>query len=634
MRIQILGPISAWRDHEPLNLGPAAQRAMLGLLTIVSGQPVSHAEILAAVWPDRLPPPTARNVIQTHVKHLRSILEPDRRRRAPSKILRQVGDGYALHVPASAVDVARFRHQVTSATGLAHRGEINGAADLLGQALALWNGSPLADIPALNAHPKVVALAAERQAALDRYGDMMIAAGRAGEALPVLEEAAAAQPLDESAQARLIRAYHAAGRRSRAFSRYHQVRRLLTEELGVGPGPQLATAHTALLHDEAPPAAPAEPGPATVPAASTEATGDIFVVPAQLPADIPDFTGRGAELHHLDRLLAERPARPGPTSAGAAGPALVTVSGTAGVGKTALAVRWAHRVRNWFPDGQLYVDLRGHDADPPVTARQALTGFLRGLGVTGADLPPSTEERAAAYRSRMDGRRMLVVLDNAVSAEQIRPLLPGSPSCFVLVTSRDSLAALVARHGARRIELDVLPQDDAVLLIRRLTDPRLTAEPGATAALATQCARLPLALRLAAEMTDSRPGVPLAELVQELADQRHRLDLLDAGGDRRTGVRAVLSWSYRRLPADAARAFRLLGRHCDPDVEPQAAAGILGTTVTEAWRLLDLLARAHLVQRGPGCRYGMHTLLRAYAGHLLETEHAHTERPAMIGLSG
>lgn len=144
MRIQILGPISAWRDHEPLNLGPAAQRAMLGLLTIVSGQPVSHTEILAAVWPDRLPPPTARNVIQTHVKHLRSILEPDRRRRAPSKILRQVGDGYALHVPASAVDVARFRHQVTAATGLAHRGEINGAADLLGQSLALWNGSPLA----------------------------------------------------------------------------------------------------------------------------------------------------------------------------------------------------------------------------------------------------------------------------------------------------------------------------------------------------------------------------------------------------------------------------------------------------------------------------------------------------------
>lgn len=209
---------------------------------------------------------------------------------------------------------------------------------------------------------------------------------------------------------------------------------MLTEELGVGPGPQLATAHTALLHDEAPPAAPAEPGPATVPAAPTEATGDVFVVPAQLPADIPDFTGRGAELHHLDRLLAERPTRPEPTSAGAAPAALVTVSGTAGVGKTALAVRWAHRVRRWFPDGQLYVDLRGHDADPPVAARQALAGFLRGLGVTGADLPPGTEERATAYRSRLDGRRMLVVLDNAVSAEQIRPLLPGAPSCFVLVT--------------------------------------------------------------------------------------------------------------------------------------------------------------------------------------------------------
>ncbi|WFE28684.1 BTAD domain-containing putative transcriptional regulator [Solwaraspora sp. WMMD791] len=622
MRIQILGQVRAWRDGEQLDLGPTAQRAVLGLLALACGQPVRTAEISAVVWPDRSPPPSARNVIQTHIKHLRRRLEPDRPPRAPSQVLRQVGDGYALQLPNSAVDALRFRDLLTAATGRQRAGDLRRAADELEEALALWQGPPMADIPDLTAHPRVVTLVEERHAALARYGEIMIASGRAAEAVPALEEAATAQPLDEAAQARLIRAYQAAGQRARAFHTYHQVRHRLTDELGVDPGPELSAAHTTLLHDEDPVTAGAGPAPTGAQRTDQRDTRTAPAAPAQLPADIPDFTGRGTELARLDNLLdATEPG--GDTVPGVT---LVATSGTAGVGKTALAIRWAHRVRHRFPDGQLYVDLQGYDAGQPVSPGHALAGFLRALGVSGPDLPLDLDERAACYRSLVDGRRLLVVLDNAASAEQVRPLLPGSPSCFVLVTSRDSLAGLVARHGARRIDLDPLPLDEAVALIHRLIGARVTAEHTAAAVLAAQCARLPLALRVAAEMAATRPGAQLVELVRELADQHRRLDLLDAGGDLRTGVRAVFSWSYLHLPTDAARAFRLLGLHPGPGLEPYAAAAVIGTTVADARRLLDLLARAHLLERGPQHRYGMHDLLRAYAVDLAEAQDAPVDR--------
>ncbi|ROO59823.1 DNA-binding SARP family transcriptional activator [Micromonospora sp. Llam0] len=625
MRIRVLGQVCAWRDGEQLDLGPTAQRAILGLLAIAAGQPVRAAEISDAVWADRQPPPTARNVIQTHIKHLRRRLEPDRPPRAPSTVLPQVGDGYALRLPASEVDAGVFRHRLAAAAGLQRNGELSRAADELEQALGLWLGPPMADIPTLAEHPRVVALLEERHTALARYGDIMITAGRAAEAVPALEEAAAAQPLDEAAQARLIRAYHAAGHRARAFHTYHRVRRHLTDELGVDPGPELTAAHTALLHDDeltaAPDARPSggEPGraaPEPVPAPA----------PAQLPADIPDFTGRVTELAELDQLLDDAQGRTDDDVDRSSGVTVAAVSGTAGVGKTALAVRWAHRVRHRFPDGQLYVDLQGYDAEQPVSPGQALAGFLRALGVAGPDLPLDLDERAACYRSLTDGQRMLVVLDNAASAEQVRPLLPGSPSCLVLVTSRDSLAGLVARHGARRVGLDPLPLAEAVALIHRLIGARATVEHTAAAVLAAHCARLPLALRVAAELAATRPTAPLVELVRELADQHRRLDLLDAGGDRRTGVRAVFSWSYLHLPADAARAFRLLGLHPGSDLEPYAAAAITATSVPDARRLLELLARAHLIERGPGHRYGMHDLLRAYAVDLAGQQESPVDR--------
>ncbi len=320
------------------------------------------------------------------------------------------------------------------------------------------------------------------------------------------------------------------------------------------------------------------------------------------------FTGRAGELAELDALL------PGATEPGGTPHAVViaAISGTAGAGKTALAVHWAHRVAGQFPDGQLYVNLRGFDPEQPVTAGEALAGFLAALGA-GAAIPPGEAARAARYRSLLAGRRLLIVLDNAAAAEHVRPLLPGSASAMVLVTSRTALPGLVARDGAHRLDLDLLPAEDAVALLRTLVGERVDADPATALALAGLCARLPLALRVAAELAVARPGMPLDALAAELAGERDRLELLDAGGDSRSAVASVLSWSYRHLPDDAARMFRLLGLYPGQDWDAHAAAALGGTTVTQAGQFLGVLARGHLIQpAGPG-RHGMHDLLRAYA---------------------
>jgi tetratricopeptide (TPR) repeat protein len=304
---------------------------------------------------------------------------------------------------------------------------------------------------------------------------------------------------------------------------------------------------------------------------------------------------------------------------------ITAIGGTGGVGKTALAVHWAHQVARRFPDGQLYVNLRGYDPDQPMTATDALAGFLRALGLPGQHIPAEEAERAARYRSLLAGKRMLVLLDNASEVEQVRPLLPGSPTCTVVVTSRDALAGLVGRDGATRLDLDLLLLlllllllEDAVGLLRALIGARVDAGPGATAALAAQCCRLPLALRVAAELAVTRPDVSLAGLVGELADLQRRLDLLDAGGDPRTAVRAVFSWSYQHLDADAARTFRLLGLHPGTDYDLYAAVALTSTTLGHARQVLDALTRAHLIQPATPGRYGMHDLLRAYARELAD----------------
>ncbi len=326
-------------------------------------------------------------------------------------------------------------------------------------------------------------------------------------------------------------------------------------------------------------------------------------VPRQLPPAVAGFTGRNVELTALTGLLGRR---------GERSPALVisAIAGTAGVGKTALAVQWAHRIAQRFPDGQLYVNLRGYDPREPVPATDALAGFLRALGVPGQQIPDEPDERARLYRSRLAGRRVLVLLDNARDGEQVRPLLPGDPGCVAVVTSRDALAGLVAADGARRLDLDVLLPADAVGLLRALIGRPADEDPAATTELAGLCARLPLALRIAAELAAARPATPLRDLVAELA--AGRLDALNAG-EELADVRAVFSWSLRQLSRDVARAFALLGLHPGADLDVYAAAALTGTTPARARLALSRLHRTGLIQASGRGRYRMHDLLRAYA---------------------
>lgn len=451
--------------------------------------------------------------------------------------------------------------------------------------------------------------------------DAGLARGLHSELVGELTQLARDHPWRERFHAQLMLALYRCGQQAEALRWFEQTRHRLSSELGTHPGADLRALHEQILR--------AEPSLAVAPRPASRAAAPV---PHELPADVRAFTGRTAELGELDRLLAAPTAGIGASpetvqaNAVAGGDGRVTaavisaVSGTPGVGKTALAVHWAHRTADRFPDGQLYVNLRGYDPDEPVTAGEALAGFLRALGVPGQDIPPDPGQCAAKYRSLLAERRMLVVLDNASEAEQVRPLLPGTPGCAVLVTSRDSLAGLVARDGAARLDLDLLPLEDAVGLLRELIGARADAELGATAELAQRCSRLPLALRVAAEFAAARRTVALKDLVAELANQQRQLDLLDADGDRRAAVRTVFSWSYDRLDTATARVFRLAGLHPGPDFDRYATAAMAGVTANLAERLLERLAQAHLIQRSGLGRYLMHDLLRAYTLELVAAE--------------
>lgn len=348
--------------------------------------------------------------------------------------------------------------------------------------------------------------------------------------------------------------------------------------------------------------------------------------PRQLPMDVYGFTGRAADLAALDALAFA------PSEGDGRAAAISVVSGTAGVGKTALAVHWAHRAARRFPDGQLYLDLRGYGPEPPVEPAEALARLLRGLGESEPRLPAETADRAALYRTLLAGRRTLVVLDNAADAEQIRPLLPGASSCFVVVTSRDDLPGLVAREGARRIGLTALPMHEATALLRTLigTQPQEQertpgsaelaelAELAGLTELAERCARLPLALRIAAESASAGPGHGPARLLSGLRDEQRRLDLLDAAGDPRTALRSVFSWSFRQLSAPVARAFALLGLHPSREFDAFALAALTDLDVAGAEDLMTQLTRAHLVEAAAGDGFALHDLLRAYAAERAE----------------
>ncbi|MGD0062689.1 MAG: BTAD domain-containing putative transcriptional regulator, partial [Streptosporangiaceae bacterium] len=622
--VRLLGPVRAWRGEAELALGAPRRRAVLALLAMRANRAVSRDELIDGIWGED-PPASSVNALHGYVAGLRTALEPHRARRAPGRMLLPSGPGYLLRLEAGQLDAEVFGQHLAAAQELRAGGDLAGAARSLDAGLRLWQSAPLSGIAGPWAEIERIRLGEQRLTAIEERGDVMLALGRHAEAAAQLAGLVREHPLREQFRGQLMLALYRCGRQAEALAAFADSRRVLVKELGIEPGAELRRLHERILAADVtldPPAAPS----ARVASASWEQERPV---PAQLPGDIAAFTGRARELAALHRLLA---AEDGEQASGGRARAMVisALSGTAGVGKTALAVHWARRVADEFPDGQLYVNLRGYDPGQPMPPADALARFLRALGWAGQDIPLDVEERAAAYRTLLHGRRVLVVLDNAATVEQVRPLLPGSPSCLVVVTSRDSLAGLVAGHGAQRIELDSLPLTDAAALLRALIGERAEAEPDAVATLAAQCARLPLALRVAAELAAASPGISIGHLTGELADEQRRLDLLDAGGDARTSVRGVFSWSYRHLPADAARAFRLAGLHPGPDLDAHAVAALTAVPLDQARDVLARLARAHLVQSARPGRYAMHDLLRSYASQLAAAEDGADDRQAAM----
>jgi DNA-binding SARP family transcriptional activator/Tfp pilus assembly protein PilF len=595
---RVLGDVAMLVNGDGVELGHARQRCVLAVLLVEANRVVTVEQLLDRVWGDR-PPQRSRTTLSSYLSRLRRALAA-----AGGEVgLTRRPGGYLLTVDPVAVDLHRFRQLVGEA---AVAGDGERALAALEQALGLWRGDAFGSLETPWLDEIRVGLAAERLAAeLDR-NDLALDRGGHAALLGELSSRAGAYPFHERLVGQLMLALYRCGRPADALRGYEQLRQRLAAELGTDPSPPLQTLHKRILR--------ADPGltvaqPARAPSRST--------VPRQLPPLPSSFAGRQPELDILDGLLA--------TDGGSAPTTVVisAVSGTAGVGKTALAAYWAHRVADRFPDGQLYADLRGFDPGGSVMdPAEAVRGFLVALGVPPQRLPAELDAQVALYRSRLAGRRMLVVLDNARDSAQVRPLVAGSPGCLVLVTSRSQLTGLVAGTGAHPLALDLLTTDEAwELLTGRLGPERTKEEPDAVDEIIARSARLPLALTIVAARAATHAGFPLAALAAELRHARTALDVL-AGADPAVDVRAVFSWSYRSLREPAARLFRLLSLHPGPDLTAGAAASLAGVPLAAARSQLVELAGASLVtERAPG-RYGLHDLLRAYA-----TELAHTREP-------
>jgi DNA-binding SARP family transcriptional activator/Tfp pilus assembly protein PilF len=631
----LLGPLVVRRDGVDVPVPAGKPRAVLAALLLGAGDLVTVNQLAEVLWGGH-PPPSARVSVQNHVKRLRQALGDAGRAR-----IRTQPGGYVMDVAAGELDVSRFQASLAEARVAARDRSWEQASAQASAAMLLWRGEPLAGVDSeLLARQAVPYLAEIRLQAWETRLEAEVELGHYGDAIAELRRLIAEYPLSEHPHALLMMTLHRCGRHAEALAVYQATRRILIDQLGAEPGPELRQAHQRVLDGDQGAAAAPDPragfigaagptlpgdapaGAAAAPKGGLARTGAEPVVPRQLPGPVRQFVGRDSELAALTALLDRAGTTPHAVLISAIG-------GMAGVGKTALAVRWAHQIAERFPDGQLYVNLRGYDLDEPLPAADVLAGFLRDLGVPGPDIPAGCSERAARFRSLLAGRRMLVVLDNAAQAEQVRPFLAGSPGCVTLVTSRKALAGLVARDGAVRLDLDLLPRAGAVELLRALIGARVDADPAAADALAARCARLPLALRVAAELAAARPVVSLAELAGELADQQ-RLDMLDAGEDPRAGIRAVFSWSCKYLDADAARLFRLVSLHPGLGFGVQATAALAATTAVHARRLLDGLARAHLVQAAAPGRYALHDLLRAYARELASIHDGEGEQRAAL----
>ena len=625
MEFRLLGPVQVAVSGQAVEVGPPQRRAVLAALAVDAGRPVAVETVIDRVWDDRLPE-RVRRALHAHVTRLRRLLEStgsgeDR----PVQLVRRAG-GYLLDVDPDQVDLHRFHR-------LLDRAREPGRTDtdrvlLLREAVGLWHGEPLAGLSGTWISRTRQSWCQQRVEALRAWACAELTVANPTAVLGPLTDLVGEHPLHEPLVAVLMRALYAAGRTIDALELYTLTRRRLVEDLGTEPGHELRAVQQAILrgdlgehHLPPPSGSPSSNASNAVANRPTPPTR-----PAQLPADVRGFTGRRAEIDRLDAIL---PA----VEEQATEVVISALAGTAGVGKTALAVHWAHRVRDRFPDGQLYVNLRGFDPGGHIMEpTDAVRRFLEALGLQPNHVPADLDARAALYRSRIAGRRMLVVLDNARNSAQVRPLLPGTPGCLVLVTSRNQLTGLVASDGAYPVALDLLSRQEArELLAARLGAGRVAAEPDAVAEITTHCAGLPLALTIVAARAATRPGAALRTLAGELRDNHDRLAALSTD-DPATDVRAVFSWSYQSLTPDAARLFRLLGLRPGPDTSIPAAASLAGVSAERVRPLLAELALAHLVVEHTVGRYTSHDLLRAYAADLAhhtdldEQRHAATRR--------
>ena len=632
MDFGLLGPLSVRDGARPVVVSAPRQRVLLAALLLSAGRVVSVDALAEMLWGNELPA-GARGALHSAVQRLRSTLGP-----SGSGLVDTQPPGYLIQIGDGELDVQRFGVLAARGHAAAEGGLWAEAGGLLREALGLWRGEPLADVSSQVLRSREVPpLENQRMQALGVRIDADLHLGRHCEVAAELGQLVVAHPLREHFHAQLMLALYRGGRQADALAAYQDVRRVLAAELGVDPGPQLRLLHQRILAADPglllaaggqvpgstsatlSPLAAGPPSPAPLDGAGSAPEP---VVPRQLPAATRHFAGRTKALGVLAGLAAEA------TQASRA-VVVSTIDGTAGVGKTTLAVHFAHQVAEHFPDGQLYVNLRGFDpAGPPMTSLEAIRLFLDALAVPAARIPASLDAQVGLYRSLLAGQRMLVLLDNARDVDQVRPLLPATPGCLVIVTSRSQLTSLVAAESAYPLTLDVLTDAEAhELLTRRLGPERVASDPAATDKLLELCARLPLALSIAAARTASQPTLSLASLTADLRDAGGRLDALDAG-HAAANVRAVFSWSYQQLDATAARVFRLLGLHPGPDIGADAVASMAGLPLRERRAGLGELARAHLLAEQTLGRFAFHDLLRAYAAERAHCDDSEAEQRA------
>ncbi|HEU5389465.1 MAG TPA: BTAD domain-containing putative transcriptional regulator [Streptosporangiaceae bacterium] len=635
-RFRLLGPLEVLVGDDWRAIGAPKWRSVLAALLINPGQIVSADTLISEVWGDE-PPARAANLVSIYVLRLRRLIGD-----ADNAVLVTRAPGYQLRVSATETDALLFESLVRDGRRAYGAGDPQAAAGLLTEALGLWHGRPLADVPPT----PLVEAEAERLSEL-RLGaaelriTAELALGGHDQAVAELRRLLADHPLREGLWLLLMRALDGAGRHAEALEVYGQAREAISAQLGVDPGAELRQLHAGLLAKDTAPVGiisagtvSAGPGAAQAVAPETEREEPRRGVrgpeppPAQLPADVVDFTGRDEQVERLADLLSHAAEAAG-SDPGAV--RIAVVAGTGGLGKTSLAVHAAHRVRGSFPDGQLYVDLLGATPNP-VPPGDVLARFLRDLGVDGRDIPVDEAERAARYRTVLAGRRMLVVLDNARDAAQVRPLLPGTASSAVLVTTRSRMPDLAS---TRLVDLNVLDDDDALkLFVKVVGEQRAAAEPEATAELLEACAGLPLAIRICAARLVTRSGWTIAAMAARLRDVHRRLDELRAGD---LAVRASFEVSFTSLPGrtdkhgiDPARAFCLLGLWPGPSISSAAAAALFGVPEYSAEDALEVLVDTHLLECVSPDRYRFHDLLRVYAAERAEESEPAAGRAAAV----